>query len=240
MIVMLTARDVRIYAWEDRHDDHGPRRGGGARRCGLPAGRPGVYRFRDATGQVLYLGRVVALRRRVASYWGDLGDRAHLAPMVAAIAAVEAVVCDSAHEAAWLERNLLREELPPWNRVPDGGQESEVWIHVAASAREPGLRVTHRPPPRSGPTAGAGRGRGPDRGGSRGFGPYLGGQRARLAVSGLSRLFPLEYTAEQPAGTLREMARCGASPRTGAPGSPPRCARCWTVIPRRSRRPWTS
>ncbi len=40
--------------------------------------------------------------------------------MVARIASVEAVVCDSAHEAAWLERNLLQERLPPWNRSPSG------------------------------------------------------------------------------------------------------------------------
>ena len=69
---------------------------------------PGVYRFRDQAGRVLYIGRAVSLRRRVLSYWGDLGDRGHLAPMVARIARVEAVICDSAHEAAWLERNLAR------------------------------------------------------------------------------------------------------------------------------------
>src|SRR5580658_9795269 len=85
----------------------------------LPAG-PGVYRFSDAAGRVLYLGRAASLRRRAVSYWGDLGDRGHLAPMVARIARVEAVVCDSAHEAAWLERNRLRACLPPWNRAPSG------------------------------------------------------------------------------------------------------------------------
>ena len=62
---------------------------------------PGVYRFRDAAGAVLYLGRAVSLRRRVASYWGDLGDRGHLAAMVARIVRVEAVPCASGHEAAW-------------------------------------------------------------------------------------------------------------------------------------------
>ena len=67
---------------------------------------PGVYRFRDQAGRILYVGRAVNLRRRVLSYWGDLGDRGHLAPMVARIAGVEAVVCDSAHEAAWLEQRL--------------------------------------------------------------------------------------------------------------------------------------
>src|SRR5277367_1113612 len=95
----------------------------------LPAA-PGVYRFKDADGRVLYLGRAVSLRRRVVSYWGDLGGRGHLTPMVARIARVEAVVCDSAHEAAWLERNLLQRRLPPWNRCV-GGQEAEVWIRLS-------------------------------------------------------------------------------------------------------------
>jgi hypothetical protein len=55
----------------------------------LPAA-PGVYRFRDASGRVLYLGRATHLRSRVASYWGDLRDRAHLAPMVSRVGAAAA------------------------------------------------------------------------------------------------------------------------------------------------------
>jgi excinuclease ABC subunit C len=161
----------------------------------LPLG-PGVYRFRDAAGGVLYLGRAVSLRRRVISYWGDLGDRGHLAPMVARIARVEAVPCDSAHEAAWLERNLLERRKPPWNRSPSGGQESEVWIRLSESA--PGVTVVHQP--RTGDRA-------------RHFGPYLGGQKARDAVSGLGRILPLGYAMERPAGAERELARAlGASP----------------------------
>ena len=97
-----------------------------------------MYRFSDAAGRVLYLGRAVSLRRRVISYWGDLGDRGHLAPMVARTPRSRAVVCDSAHEAAWLERNLLRAILPRWNRAPGGGQEKEVWIRLSESALRPG------------------------------------------------------------------------------------------------------
>lgn len=40
---------------------------------------PGIYRFRDAAGAVLYIGRAALLRRRVASYWSGLRDRGHLA-----------------------------------------------------------------------------------------------------------------------------------------------------------------
>ncbi len=155
----------------------------------LPAA-PGVYRFSDPGGRVLYLGRAVSLRRRVVSYWGDLGDRGHLAPMVACTTRVEAVVCDSAHEAAWLERNLLRASLPPWNRSPSGGQEKEVWIRLSESARAPGLQVVHRRSPRA-----------------REFGPYLGGLQVRRAVSGLSRVLPLAYAGSAPSGTRRELAR---------------------------------
>jgi hypothetical protein len=60
---------------------------GGARdQAALLPLAPGVYRFRDATGRVLYLGRATSLRSRVASYWGDLGDRAHLSRMMARVA----------------------------------------------------------------------------------------------------------------------------------------------------------
>jgi excinuclease ABC subunit C len=65
----------------------------------LPGG-PGVYRFRDARGAVLYVGRAAALRPRVASYWSDLGERGHLVSMMSRVARIEAVRCDSVHEAA--------------------------------------------------------------------------------------------------------------------------------------------
>jgi excinuclease ABC subunit C len=163
---------------------------------------PGVYRFRDSSGRVLYLGRAMSLRRRVPSYWGDLRGRRHLADMVAHIVQVEAVASDSAHEAAWLERNLLRRSLPPWNRSPDGGQEVEVWIRLSDSPRTPGLDVVHHRLP--GDQA-------------RYFGPYLGGRKVRDAVSGLSRVLPLAYTADVRAGAVRDLARLrGASPASRA------------------------
>jgi excinuclease ABC subunit C len=155
----------------------------------LPAA-PGVYRFRDRQAGVLYIGRAVNLRRRVASYWGDLGSRGHLAPMVAGIARVQALVCDSEHEAAWLERNLLEQGLPRWNRTA-GGQEVPVYIRLDLRPRSAGLTVVHeaRPSP-----------------GVRHFGPYLGGLKVRLAVSGLHRVLPVGYAADGLRGSDRDMA----------------------------------
>jgi excinuclease ABC subunit C len=110
--------------------------------------------------------------------------------MVARAARVEAVACDSLHEAAWLERNLLRASKPPWNRAPTGGQEAEVWIRLSRDRRTPGIAVVHEPDE----TAAH-------------FGPYLGGRQVRLAVSGLCRVLPLNYAGAGLAGTRQDMAR---------------------------------
>jgi excinuclease ABC subunit C len=162
----------------------------------LPAA-PGVYRFRNAHGRVLYIGRASVLRDRVGSYWTDLGDRRHLVRMVPQIARIEAVACDSAHEAAWLERNLLEQSRPRWNRVC-GGAEVPVCIRLERVAGAPRLAVVHWPVVD----------------GSDGrisvvhtFGPYLGGTKTRLAVSALDRALPLRYTDDRLAGCQRDLAR---------------------------------
>ena len=152
---------------------------------------PGVYRFLDAGDRVLYVGRASALRSRVASYWSELRDRDHLAPMVARVGRIEAVICDSVHEAAWLERNLLETSLPPWNRTP-GGQETAVYIRMDAGPVHPGLSVAHQVEPVNQ---------------VRYFGPYLGGLKVRQAVTALHRIHPLFYTADRLGGTERDLAR---------------------------------
>jgi excinuclease ABC subunit C len=119
--------------------------------------------------------------------------------MVSRIARVQALVCDSEHEAAWLERNLLERELPRRNRAA-GGQEVPVYIRLDLRPRSFGLKVVHdaRPSPAA-----------------RHFGPYLGGLRVRMAVSGLHRVMPVAYPAHLPIplhglrGWNRDMARAG-------------------------------
>jgi excinuclease ABC subunit C len=156
----------------------------------LPAA-PGIYRFRDGGGRVLYVGRAGELRRRVGSYWGDLRDRRHLRRMMPRVARIEALVCDSVHEAAWAERNLLERSMPPWNRMV-GGLEVPVSIRLDASAQAPRLGLTsiHRPAP-----------------GVRCFGPYLGARKVQQALSGLERLYPLGHAGPTRTAAERELAR---------------------------------
>jgi excinuclease ABC subunit C len=171
-----------------RHPRPGP---AGARLVAarLP-GEPGVYRFRDEQGRALYVGRAEHLRRRVTSYWGELRGRAHLRRMVARIATVEAAVCESAHEAAWLERNLLERSKPPYNRTR-GGQEVAVHIRLQRRRGAASLDLVHEGEVAPGQL----------------FGPYLGGARVGLAISALHRVLPLAYAGERLAGSERDLAR---------------------------------
>lgn len=165
------------------------------RACRLLPEEPGVYRFRDERGRVAYVGRATNLRARVRSYWGDLADRPWLRRMIDQIATVEAIVCASVHEAAWLERNLLERSLPRWNRLR-GGTETPGWLIVDDDPRSPGLRLVFDPP--DGGTA---------------FGPYLGFERTSLGRDALLRLYPLQLTGSRPGAAERAFAEArGTSP----------------------------
>jgi excinuclease ABC subunit C len=158
----------------------------------LPA-EPGVYRFRDDRARVIYVGRATELRARVRSYAGDLADRPHLRRMVPQVARVEALVCASGHEAAWLERNLLERSLPRWNRVR-GGLELIGWLAVRADAGRPGLDLVV-----DGPEVPCGA-----------FGPYLGVERLALARSALLRAWPLPLTGARLDVADRSLAEARA------------------------------
>ena len=86
---------------------------------GLPDA-PGVYLFKDARGDLLYIGKALSLRKRVQSYFTDRDfgyDAERLGAMVGQIADVEFLLTANELEALILESNLIKQRGPRYNIV---------------------------------------------------------------------------------------------------------------------------
>jgi DNA polymerase III subunit epsilon len=109
---------------------------------GLPH-RPGVYLFRGPTGEVLYIGTAVDLRRRVSQYFNGTDPRGRMKEMVALAGTVDHVECAHSLEAGVRELRMLAAHAPPYNRRSSFPQR--WWWVVLSDEAFPRLSVVRSP-----------------------------------------------------------------------------------------------
>ena len=135
---------------------------------------PGVYRFRDPNGRVIYVGKAKSLRSRLNSYFANpAGLLPKTYAMVHAASSVEWTVVGSELESLQLEYTWIKEFKPRFNVV---FRDDKTYPYLAVTMGEKYPRVQVM--------------RGDKRKGTRYFGPYTAGA-IRETMDTLLRVFPV-------------------------------------------------
>ncbi len=144
-------------------------------RTGTIPEQPGVYRFRDERGRIVYVGKAKSLRQRLSSYFADpAGMNPRTRAMVWAAASVEWTVVATEVEALQLEYAWIKEFDPRFN-VKYRDDKSYPFLAVTVGEEFPRVQVM----------------RGAKRKGVKYFGPYAHAWAIRETLDQLLRVFPV-------------------------------------------------
>ena len=135
---------------------------------------PGIYKFIDEKGVILYVGKAKSLKSRLSSYFGERKDRQlKTKALVRAAHHIETTIVGSEQDALLLECGLIKEYQPRYNvMLKDGKTYPYICIK---SERFPRVFITRRVV----------------KDGSTYFGPYTSSQRVYALMDLIKHLFPL-------------------------------------------------
>ena len=169
---------------------------------------PGVYLMKDASGEILYVGKARNLRARVRAYFARTDARAMIPFLVSRIRDLEFILTGTEKEALILENNLIKEHRPRYN-VDFRDDKSYYNIRIDPSEPFSRFQLVRRP----------------KKDGARYFGPYPSGGAAKETLRFLQTILPLRLCRDRELKVRRrpcleyEIGRC-AAPCVGRIGSP--------------------
>lgn len=140
--------------------------------------KPGVYQFYDEAGDLLYIGKAIVLKNRVASYFSQSNQHNGKTRMlVSRIADVKFIVVDNEYDALLLENNLIKKYQPRYN-VMLKDDKTYPWICVK-NERFPRVFSTRQKVDD----------------GSKYFGPYASAKSMHMVLDIVKQLYPLRTCA---------------------------------------------
>ncbi len=136
--------------------------------------KPGVYRYYDVDGNLLYVGKAKSLKKRVASYFNkNKYENGKTRLLVRKIADIKFIVVDTEFDALLLENNLIKEHQPKYN-IQLKDDKTYPWL-VIRKERFPRVHPTRRM----------------IKDGSEYFGPYASVKTMHAMLDLIKRLYPL-------------------------------------------------
>ena len=136
--------------------------------------QPGCYLWKDAKGEVIYVGKAKNLRSRMRQYVTLQDERQKIPLMMQLVASFDYIVVDTEHEALVLERNLIGQYHPYFN-VDLKDDKSYPFIAITKGDLYPAIKYTRER----------------HRAGTRYFGPYTDSRAARDTIDTLRKVIPI-------------------------------------------------
>jgi excinuclease ABC subunit C len=144
--------------------------------------KPGIYFFKNAVGDTIYIGKASSLLNRVRSYFLATKDQ-KIIHIISETEDIDFIITGSEREASFLENNFVRDIQPKFNvRLKD--DKSFPYLKLTIQDKYPGIYLTRRV----------------EEDGSRYFGPFTPAHQARKTIHLLARYFGLRTCTEKIPG----------------------------------------